>query len=114
MLAALLALTGCSEVKSGFEQGKREGMIEVLGAAAIAEAAGIPVSGDLTCTVQPPTGGDDTPVSCTGRTTNGKVITLTGTITEAAEVTRSDWMRGDFTATVAGAELFRRNCIGAC
>ncbi|WP_119726441.1 hypothetical protein [Thermomonospora amylolytica] len=85
--AALLALTGCGEVRQaaeeGFELGKREGMIEVVGATAIEQETGVAVNGDLSCTVQ---GSDPaaTPVTCRGAAADGREVTLTGTITSTA------------------------------
>lgn len=108
---AVVALTGCSEFKQGFEEGKREAIIETVGRAAIQQAANVSLKGDLACaTVQSDTGS----VSCTGTTSDGRPVTLTGNITKAAEVSKSDWIKGEFLGTVDGREVLRRTCLGNC
>ncbi|HEX2315441.1 MAG TPA: hypothetical protein VHJ17_16985 [Thermomonospora sp.] len=114
---ACLPLTACSEIaqgaKEGFELGKREGMIEVLGAAELQLKAGIALPGDLSCKVTEGTG-EQTPVTCSATTTDGRQVSLTGTITSTAAIENSDWIRGTFVATVNGKEVLRTSCIGNC
>lgn len=115
--AAALALTGCGEIgqaaKEGFELGKREGMLEVVGATAIEQKTGIAVDGDLSCSAQnadPST----TSITCQGTAEDGRKITLTGVITSTAPLSASDWVRGDFVVEAGGEELFRAECLGNC
>lgn len=107
----LVILTGCSEIKQGFEEGKREAIVQTVGRTAIESAAGVSLKKDLSCgTVKPSSGS----VSCTGITSDGRPVTLTGTISQAAKVTESDWVKGEFVATIDGREAFRRTCLGTC
>ncbi|WP_147312304.1 hypothetical protein [Thermomonospora umbrina] len=121
LLLTALTLTACNGgvndiregVKDGAEIGKRQGQIEVLGAAEIQLRAGVVLNGELSCEVTS-TGGQSTPVTCTGTTDEGRAVSLKGTITSAAPIAESDWLRGDFVATVGGEEVFRTPCIGTC
>ncbi|MBW8481773.1 hypothetical protein [Actinomadura parmotrematis] len=115
VLACLAA--GCSsarqlgsDTRQGLADGKRLGMLQAHGREEIAGRAHVSIPDRLRCRVTGSGGG--TPVSCAGRTADGRPVALTGVITESGPLDKADYVRGDFTATVAGRTVLRAACIG--
>jgi hypothetical protein len=74
-------------------------------------AAGVDVEGDLTCEASADNGADAVNISCTGKSTNGKALTLEGGTNEipGASVTE---LEGLFVGKAGGKEVFSVDTLG--
>lgn len=105
----MLAAAGCTK-------DQREQLTEAAArnAAAVAgtnafEAAGHALESQLSCDAQVSQGtGDRIQVSCSGTTKDGEPVALTG----EASNTEGDGVRGSFTGTLDGKEVFSQDCLG--
>lgn len=107
LVGLVTASSGCRVVERVSENAYLSAVAD--GAAAELGERGHPVAGRLACTL-PPTGSAATlRVRCSGRTTGGLAISLSGT------VGRADTARPDerYVVTVDGAEVLRARCLGA-
>ncbi len=78
------------------------------GQAALA-AAGVEVSGPLSCTTTP--SGDEFTVNCSGTSIDGRQVTVTGTATSVPGGTS---VAGTFVGTAGGQQVFSSECLGDC
>jgi hypothetical protein len=108
VLAALLvlALSGCDVMKRISEGAYRnaiaDGTVEELG------KRGVRLTDRPSC-VMPRTGSDSVlRVRCTGRTTTGAPVIVTGGATDAD----SKNPRENYVVTVGGREVLHKNCLG--
>jgi len=107
-----MSLVGCGS--SGEKQVTE--MTEVIvktaastrGQAALA-AAGVEVSGPLSCTTTP--SGDAFTVNCSGTSLDGRQVTVTGTATSVPGGTS---VAGNFIGTAGGQQVFSSECLGDC
>jgi hypothetical protein len=108
VLAALfvLALCGCNVMKriseGAYRNAVADGTVEELG------KRGVRLERRPSCTM-PPTGSESVlRVRCTGRTTTGAEVVVTGVATN----NDTAHPREDYVVTVGGRELLRANCLG--
>jgi hypothetical protein len=120
LVVVLLAVTGCEPMRRGSEGAYRHAVAD--GATAELARLGVRMrrSPDCTTSVTPvtsqaapgtpgPGGGTLVRVRCTGRTTNGARVEVSGHATRA-ETARP---RESYTISVDGREIVRKPCLGA-
>jgi hypothetical protein len=115
---AMLVLAGCSgeEIRSradeagrGVAEGTARNVAAVAGAQAFRQA-GVDVEGGLDCRATADQEVETVQVSCTGRSTAGQALRLTGDGRRPGANAKG--VQGRFTGTAAGREVFRKDCLG--
>jgi hypothetical protein len=107
VILTALPLAACtsSQRKSISETAVRNTV--ALGAAKEFKDRGYPIQDHMKCTAKASKGnGSHVGVLCTGTTTKGQTVGLTGTTNND----RGD--KGDFVGTVNGQQLFQKTCLG--
>ena len=109
---ALLALGGCG----GAAEDKVTEVTDVIvntAASTRGQAqfvlSGVQISSPLSCDTQP--SGEDFTVSCTGTSSDGKALTMTGT---ATSVPGGSSLAGSFVGVANGQQVFSTECLGSC
>ena len=109
---ALIALGGCG----GAAEDKVTEMTDVIvntSASTRGQAqfvsSGVQISSPLSCDTQP--SGEDFTVSCTGTSSDGKRLTMTGT---ATSVPGGSSLAGSFVGAANGQQVFSTECLGTC
>ncbi|PRY01997.1 hypothetical protein [Allonocardiopsis opalescens] len=108
-LVVLALAAGCSEAQQeqAIDTAVTTLMAE-LGAQELA-SAGVQLSGGLDCGSADDSDVTTVQVSCTGETDSGEPVEFLGTAD--AEIVTGE-INGEFTATVAGEEVYSSNCLG--
>ncbi|MBC6460096.1 hypothetical protein [Actinomadura sp. HBU206391] len=106
LIALALTLCGCGVAREISTKAFRNAV--ATGATAELRGLGYHVRGTLDCTLPPGNTLAVVRVRCTGRTVDGRPITLTG-IARHADTGRP---RQEFVITVAGREVLRKSCLG--
>ena len=109
---ALLALGGCD----GAAEDKVTEVTDVIVNTAASTrgqaqfvSSGVQISSPLSCDTQP--SGEDFTVSCTGTSSDGKKLSMTGT---ATSVPGGSSLAGSFVGVADGQQLFSTDCLGSC
>ena len=111
-VAALLVLGGCG----GAAEDKVTEVTDVIVNTAASTrgqaqfvSSGVQISSPLSCDTQP--SGEDFTVSCTGTSSDGKKLSMTGT---ATSVPGGSSLAGSFVGVADGQQLFSTDCLGSC
>lgn len=116
-VVGLLAVVGCSdEDRAELLDDATEAAVRNFAAMQGSEQfrnAGHPIDdGDLTCTAEVGEGGlDSVEIECTGTTEDGADAVLSGSTSELPGASLTE-LKGSFTATVGGAEVFETDQLG--
>jgi len=106
VIALVVALSGCELMKriseGAYRNAVADGTVDEL------TALGVPMDRRPDCTT--PETGDDSVVRirCTGRTTAGARVVVTGGAVEADTARPREW----YVITVDGREMLRKHCLG--
>jgi hypothetical protein len=110
--AGLLALGGCS----GAAEDKVTEVTDVIVNTAASTrgqaqfvSSGVQISSPLSCDTQP--SADDFTISCTGTSSEGKKLSMTGTATSMPGGTS---LVGSFVGSADGQQVFSTECLGSC
>lgn len=104
---AVLPLAGCGAAKDAGNAGVRT-LSAKLGAAEFKDK-GHPIDGELTCRTK--TSSDTYTVTCTGKDTGGKPVSMA--VNSVNKKDDSDTrVRGTIVGKVDGKDLFRDSCLG--
>ena len=110
-VATLLVLAGCG----GAAEDKVTEVTDVVNTAASTRgqaqfvSSGVQISSPLSCDTQP--SGEDFTVSCTGTSSDGKKLSMTGT---ATSVPGGSSLAGSFVVVTDGQQVFSTDCLGSC
>lgn len=105
VVAALVAAGCTSEQRADISEAAVRNVVSA-GAAKEFKDRGFPIRDDLTCTARASRENElDVLVACTGTTTSGQAVKLSGTTDESLD-------RGNFVGTVDGKQVFEETCLG--
>ena len=111
-VAALLVLGGCGGAAED-KVTEVTGVIVNTAASTRGQAqfvsSGVQISSPLSCDTQP--SGEDFTVSCTGTSSDGKKLSMTGT---ATSVPGGSSLAGSFVGVADGQQVFSTDCLGSC